>query len=101
MADAEPQARATPFRSGAEKGIEDLAKVFGQNPRTIVSKRDPDMTLHVVSFDPEFPSLMCLSHGLLSIQNDIQENLLNLTEINDYLGKARSKVCYDFNIAGS
>ncbi len=99
VADAESQAGAAGFPPGGEKGVEELAEVFGWNPGAIISKRNSDIAFRLLSFDAEFASLFCLYHSLLSVQNDVQENLLNLIKIDHYLGEAGDEVGYNFNIA--
>ncbi len=67
MTDTKPQASSPRFPSGGEKGVEELAEVFGWNPGAIISKRNPDKVLPLLSFDGELSPTACLSHDLLSI----------------------------------
>ena len=99
MTDTKPQASATSFPSGGEKGVEELVQVFIWNPGAIISERNPDTTLHLLSFDAELSPTLCLGHSLLSIEDDVQEDLLNLMKINYCLGETRGEVGYNLNIA--
>ena len=101
MTDAEPQASATPFPPGGEKRVEDFIKLVRWNPEAFISKRNSDVVLHILSLDAELPPKVRLTYSLLSIENDVQENLLNLLKISRYFGKARGKLNYKFNIARS
>ena len=51
VTDAKPQPGAAFFSLGGEKGVEDLVKVSGSNPGTVISKRGPDIFLPFLGFD--------------------------------------------------
>ena len=88
MTDAQAQTGATFLTLGGEEGVEDIVKIFRGDPRTVIRKSAPDMPLTFLGLDSQFSAIVCLGHGLLSIQNEIQKDLLYLVEIEHYLWQA-------------
>ena len=65
VADTKPQAGATLFPSGGEKGVKNFIKLVGWNAGTIIAERNPDIAFYLLSLDAELPSTICLSYYLL------------------------------------
>src|SRR5579863_7390955 len=89
FADAQTQARATPRAFRRIKRIEDVGQDFGWNARSVVLKDHSDRLLSLFQPDAQSAAVAYFPHGLLGVQDQVQENLHQLMGVGVY-GRKRT-----------